>query len=134
MWQMLRLKCMGFLRSIIHQNAQRLSSLGEKSELQYMSIMSQNTYFTVVECICYDDGCHLRRFAQNPVRRDVTATSKVIANLEIVIDCSHFKGHTDDWCKRNCIPDSLPLLQNVSIKAIKILLLTIYLSALLSPS
>ena len=131
MWQKLRLKCMGFcIQSFIKMHSACLALM---RKVNYMSIMSQNTYFTVLECICYDDGCHLRRFAQNPVRRDVTATSKVIANLEIVIDRLHFKGHTDDWCKRNCNPDSLPLLQNVSIKLILYSATYDYFSAHLSP-
>ena len=76
--------------------------------------VSMYIQLTVAECICYDDGCHLRRFAQNPVRCDLTGTSKLIANLKIFIDRLHFMGHTDDWCRQNCNPDTLPLLQNVS--------------------
>ena len=35
-------------------------------------------------------------------------------NLKIFIDSLHFMGHTDDWCRQNCNPDTLPLLQNIS--------------------
>ena len=69
--------------------------------------------FIGLEYICYDDGCHLRRFAQNPVRSDVTNTSKFIAQLKIVIDRMHFQGHVDDWCKRNCNPNNFPDLEHV---------------------
>ena len=30
--------------------------------------------------ICYDDGCHLRKFCRNPVRRELSDTSKCLAN------------------------------------------------------
>lgn len=63
--------------------------------------------------ICYDDGCHLKRFAQNSVRSDVSAIAKFIAQLHIVIDRMHFKGHIDEWCKQNCNPDSFSDLDNV---------------------
>ena len=54
------------------------------------------------EYICYDDGCHLRRFAQNPVRKDLTPTTKIMASLEILVDKMHMAGHTDKWCKDTC--------------------------------
>ena len=60
------------------------------------------TYF--LECICYDDACHLKRYACNPVRKDETATSKRISNLEFLVDKFHFKNHVDSWCKKNCNP------------------------------
>ena len=52
--------------------------------------------------ICYDDGCHLRRFAQNPSRKDLTPTTNNIASIEIVVDKMHIRGHTDKWCLENC--------------------------------
>jgi hypothetical protein len=33
--------------------------------------------------IVYDDGCHLKRFATNPLRRSLTPTAKKIAETTI---------------------------------------------------
>ena len=38
------------------------------------------------EYICYDDGCHLRKYAQNPIRRDQTPTTQFLSRMEIVVD------------------------------------------------
>ena len=40
----------------------------------------------------YDDGCHLKKFAQNPARRDVTRTAKRLSELSILEDKMHMKG------------------------------------------
>ena len=37
-----------------------------------------------VEFLCYDNGCHLRKFANNPVRSTLTDTTKRIVAMEIV--------------------------------------------------
>lgn len=50
--------------------------------------------------ICYDDGCHLRKFARNPTRKDVTPIAKQLASLEILVDKMHMAGHVDKWCKK----------------------------------
>lgn len=63
--------------------------------------------------ICYDDGCHLRKFARNPCRSQVTATSKLIAEKDIVIDKMHMKGHVDGWCQEHCDPKRKPDLEKV---------------------
>ena len=62
--------------------------------------------------ICYDDGCHLWRFAQNPSRKDLT-TNK-IASIDIVVDKMHIRGHTDKWCLENCDARKHPELNAVS--------------------
>ena len=31
--------------------------------------------------ICYDDGCHLRKYACNPIRKDSTVTAQKISTL-----------------------------------------------------
>jgi len=56
------------------------------------------------EYICYNDACHLWRYARNPVWRDLTECTKMISQLEIVIDKLHMVGHTDKWCKEVCDP------------------------------
>ena len=55
--------------------------------------------------VCYDDACHLRKYATNPLRRDCTPYTKFIANSEIVVDRMHFAGHKDAWCRKNCNPN-----------------------------
>ena len=66
-----------------------------------------------VEYICYDDGCHLRKYARNDVRKDLTPTAQCLAKTEIVIDKMHFSGHTDKWCLDNCNPNNFRDLDNV---------------------
>ena len=68
---------------------------------------------TPVEYICYDDGCHLRKYARNGCRKDVTPTVKCLAKIEIVVDKMHFSGHTDKWCMENCNPNNFRDLDNV---------------------
>ena len=58
-------------------------------------------HFTL-EFICYDDGCHLRKFALHKSRKDVTPTATKLSNIEIVVDKLHMEGHTDKWCMVNC--------------------------------
>ena len=64
------------------------------------------------DTICYDNGCHLKKYACK--RADLTETSKKIASYNIVIDKMHFKGHTDEWCHANCNPYELEHLHTVS--------------------
>ncbi|XP_015777265.1 PREDICTED: uncharacterized protein LOC107355240 [Acropora digitifera] len=64
-----------------------------------------------IESICYDDACHLKKFAQNPVRSSLSVISDRLAKMEMVCDKFHFKNHTDSWCKRNCNPYNSSILQ-----------------------
>ena len=50
-------------------------------------------YFFYIEVICYDDGCHLAKYARNPVRKDLTSTSVKISETEILIDRFHLRNH-----------------------------------------
>ena len=63
--------------------------------------------------ICYDDGCHLKRYACNPVRSALTRTSSRISDMNFVIDRMHFKGHIDPWCCENCDPNKFKELDKV---------------------
>jgi len=38
-----------------------------------------------LEYICYDDGCHLRKFANNASHKDLTSATKKIANIQILV-------------------------------------------------
>ena len=74
-----------------------------------------NKMVHAVEFLCYDDGCHLRKFANNPVRSTLTDTTKKIAAMEIVIDKMHFKGHIAPWCRSNCNPNDFDELKKVHV-------------------
>ena len=67
-----------------------------------------------VEFVCYDDGCHLRQYARNPCRSQITPCSAKLANVEIVIDKMHMAEHTDKWCHQNCNPRAFKELENVN--------------------
>lgn len=64
--------------------------------------------------ICYDDGCHLQRYANNSVRWDLSPITKKLATVEIVIDKMHMAGHTDRWCFEHCNPRSFKDVDDVS--------------------
>ena len=66
------------------------------------------------ETVCYDDGCHLKKYATNTSRINLTPTAAHIASLNIVVDKMHFKGHTDSWCHENCNPYQLKELDEVN--------------------
>ena len=63
--------------------------------------------------VCYNDGCHLRRYTTNLCRRNLTPLSIQLANTEIVFDKLHMAGHTDTWCHQHCDPKSFKELENV---------------------
>jgi hypothetical protein len=63
-----------------------------------------NVFFIFVDVICYDDACHLKKFACNPKRNEKTDTAKRLSKMDIVCDRFHFKNHVDRWCKQNCNP------------------------------
>ena len=65
--------------------------------------------------MCYDDGCHLKKYAQKTRRASLTNAAMKLASLNIVIDQMHFKGHVDEWCKKNCNPYMTDGLKDVRI-------------------
>ena len=54
--------------------------------------------------ICYDDACHLLKYAQNEKRVNLTDTMKKIGKTKIMVDKFHFGNHVDEWCKKHCNP------------------------------
>ena len=72
-------------------------------------MISQNT----LGYICYDDGCHLRKYARNSCRCNQTSITKALAEINIVIDKMHMAGHVDKWCKANCDPQLYDDLKKV---------------------
>ena len=75
--------------------------------------MNHNFVFCHSEYICYDDGCHLKKYAINPSRRDLTLTTQKIAEVSIIVDKMHMAGHVDAWCKQNCDPRNVRELDKV---------------------
>ena len=54
-----------------------------------VSVPKSSTYIALTNClcqilefICYDDGCHLRKFAQNPTRRNISGITNKLAEIE----------------------------------------------------
>ena len=47
------------------------------------------------ERIIYDDACHLNKCYLNPVQKEVTAVSKRLGNMYMVVDKLHFRNHVD---------------------------------------
>ena len=79
------------------------------------------------EYICYDDGCHLRKYACNPIRKDSTVTAEKISQMNIVVDKMHMAGHVDSWCKEHCDPRKFEELNEVHVRTC-----TMYLHVILS--
>ena len=57
--------------------------------------------------VAYDDGCHLRRFAE--LRQDCTPKARIFwmkVGCRIVVDRFHFRNHKDThaYCKEHCDP------------------------------
>ena len=75
------------------------------------------TVYCFQEFICYDDGCHLRKFAQQSARKNVTIIAQKLSETEIVIDKLHMAGHMDKWCKENCDPHHFQALDKVCVYA-----------------
>lgn len=72
--------------------------------MYYYSMMiptESGTYASVViaATLCYDDGCHLRKYSRNPVRAKLTDVTTRMSRWNIVIDKMHFSGHSDPWCR-----------------------------------
>ena len=61
--------------------------------------------------MCYDDACHLKKYAQNPIRNELTEVAKRLNNITMVCDIFHFRNHVDSWCKKNCNPHTCSELE-----------------------
>ena len=70
--------------------------------------------------ICYDNACHLKRFARNPARAYLTEQSKQLASVEMVVDRMHMKAHIDPWCRAHCDASKNPELKKVLSSNIKV--------------
>ena len=68
-------------------------------------------YYILIACICYDDACHLKKFAINPSRSELTEVSKNMSQLECYIDRFHFPNNVDKWCKKERNPFKSDILK-----------------------
>lgn len=97
------------------------SWIGKKMSSPIWVCLPPLYYFLIImiclhaEYICYDDGCHLRKFCQNPVRKDITSITKRLASLLIMVDKIHIAGHVDAWCLENCDSWKIKALQEVCL-------------------
>lgn len=69
--------------------------------------------------LAYDNGCNLRKFAENETRRGRSEIAKWFWNnvgMHIVVDRLHFRNHKKShaYCQKNCNPDSKPELVGVN--------------------
>ena len=80
----------------------------------YIQVHTYTLTYISTGYICYDDECHLKQYALHPERSHQTATAKRMADLNIVVDKLHFKGHVDPWCKEHCNPYGCSDLDEVS--------------------
>ena len=44
--------------------------------------------YSPIEHVCYDEGCHLWKYAMNPCQCDVTKTTWILSEVAVVIDKS----------------------------------------------
>ena len=82
--------------------------------VSFIATCSINNYYFWQSIFCYDDGCHLRRYARNDCRKEISTVTQQLADIEIVVDKLHMRGHTDEWCQRNCDPNLFAELNDVS--------------------
>ena len=57
--------------------------------------------------VCYDDACHLKKYAQNPICNELTEVAKRLNNITMVCDRFHFRNHVDSWCKKKLQPSHM---------------------------
>lgn len=92
----------GGIHSFLHINSKETSDTSKLHCANFMLTPVFFYYFFKLDFVVYNDGCNLKKFATNPVRSNLTDTSKRIRDMHIVVDKMHFKGYVDFWCKRHC--------------------------------
>ena len=107
----------GILHEFLQKNDCVTAKLGMASYYIFCCCYGYNILWLwiIAEYICYDDGCHLRKFAQNPLRKDLTSTTQKLASLEILVDKMHITGYVDPWCLQNCDARKVTDLSKVSV-------------------
>ena len=56
------------------------------------------------ERIIYDDSCHLKNYCLNRILKKLTAVSKRLGKMDMVVDKLQFRNLLDLWCKPNGNP------------------------------
>ena len=72
----------------------------------------------ILEYLCYDDACHLRKYSLNLCRQDLTPTTKILSHLLMAVDKMHMAGHVDSWYKNTCDPHLFTDLNQVSLSRV----------------
>ncbi|XP_015751976.1 PREDICTED: uncharacterized protein LOC107331827 isoform X2 [Acropora digitifera] len=49
----------------------------------------------------------------NPIRKEMTAMSKMLGKMDMVVDKLQCRNHVDRWCKANCNPHDRNELRGV---------------------
>ena len=65
--------------------------------------------------IIYDDACHLKKCCVNPVQKKLTAVSKRLGKINMVVDKLQFRNLVDLWWKPNGNPHDRNELYGVSV-------------------
>ena len=102
----------GSLHQFYASNPTAASKISKNKVYQYFWLQRLKKKF-LVGFVCYDDACHLTKFAKNPSRADLTRQPKQLASVQMVVDKMHMKGHVDKWCKQNCDAKTFPELDKV---------------------
>ncbi|XP_044174266.1 uncharacterized protein LOC122957885 [Acropora millepora] len=68
------------------------------------------------ERIIYDDSCHLRKYCVNRILKKLTAVSKRLGKINMVVDKLQFRNLLDLWCKPNGNPHDRNELYGVNIE------------------
>ena len=101
------------LHEFLRVNPSVAENLGWFTHMDYVCACLNHYQHLKLEFVCYDDGCHLRKYARNTWRKKLTPTAEKLATIEIVIDKMHMTGHIDKWCLANCNPSQFPELNKV---------------------
>ena len=70
------------VHEILWRNDQAMSNLSKQTKQKGKCCTACVVF---LEYICYDDGCHLRKFANNASHKDLTSATKKIANIQILV-------------------------------------------------
>ena len=84
----------------LHQFLQNTSL--QPSKIRHLNALKHAS--NLLEYICYDDACHLKKYSINQCRCDLTLTTRYLSQTNIVVDKMHMAGHVDSWCKKECDP------------------------------
>ena len=94
----------------LHQFLQNTSL--QPGKIRHLTALKHILY--LLEYICYDDACHLKKYSMHHSRCDLTQTTRYLSQMNIVVDKMHMAGHVDSWCKKECNPNLFPDLNKVS--------------------